>query len=130
MKNRICPSHEKELMDLHSNSLLLSATESLWHLRSRHFAKCTVKSTIVVLVLIADHIVDRIGATYICVPFVGQTPDDRVCTSKSCSFSYEIRIGRMIRVTKRNVVFDLCIAYPKGLVGTAMGRRTDTGKSE
>lgn len=130
MKSRICPTHEKDLMDSHSNSLLLSATESLWHLRSRHFAKCTVKSTIVVLVLNADHIMDRIGATYICVPLVGQTPDDRVCASKSCSFFYKVRIRRMIRVTKRNVVFDLCIADPEGLVGAAMGRRTDTGKSE
>jgi hypothetical protein len=117
-------------MDLHGNSLLLSATQSLWHLRSRHFAKCTVKSTIVVLVLNADHIVDRIGATYICVPSVGQTLDNRVCSSKSCSLFYEVRIGRMIRVTKRNVVFDLRMAYPEGLVGTTMGRRTDTGKSE
>jgi hypothetical protein len=117
-------------MDSHSNSLLLSATQSLWHLRSRHFAKCTVESTVIVFVLNADHIVDRIGATYICVPFVGQTLDDRVCTSKSCSFFDEVQISRMIRVTKRNVIFDLCMAYPEGLVGTAMGRRTDTGKSE
>jgi hypothetical protein len=130
MKSCIFPTDEKDLMDSHSNSLLLSATQSLWHLRSRHFAKCTVKSTIVVLVLNADHIVDRIGATYICVPFVGQTFDDRVCSSKSCRLFYEVRIGRMIRVTKRNVVFDLRMAYPEVLVGTTMGRRTDTGKSE
>lgn len=129
MKSRICPTHEKDLINSHSNSLLLSATESLWHLRSRHFAKCTVKSTIVVLVLNADHIVDRIRAANICVPLIGQTPDDRVCTSKSCSLFYEV-LGHMIRVTKRNVVFDLCMAYPEGLLGTAMGRRTDTGKSE
>ena len=130
MKSCICPTREKDFMNSHSNSLLLSATESLWHLRSRHFAKCTIKSTVVVLVLNADHIVDRIGAVYICVPLVWQTPDDRVCTSKSCSFFYEVQIGRMIRVTKRNVVFDLCMACPEGLVGMAMGRRTDTGKSE
>jgi hypothetical protein len=66
MQSRICPTHEKDLMGSHSNSLLVSATESLWHLLSRQFAKCTVKSTVVVFVLNADHIVDRIEATYMC----------------------------------------------------------------
>ena len=81
MKSRICPTHEKDFMDLHSNSLLLSTTESLWYLCSRHFAKCAINSTVIIFVLDADHIVDRIGATNICVPVVGQTLDDRVCTS-------------------------------------------------
>ena len=58
MKSRICPTHEKAFMDLHSNSLLLSATESLWYLRSHHFAKCTINSTVVIFVLDADHIVE------------------------------------------------------------------------
>jgi hypothetical protein len=117
-------------MDLHSNSLLLSTTESLGYLCSRHFAKCSINGTIVVLVLDADHIVDRVRTTNICVPSLGESPDDRVCTSKSCSFLYEVWISRMIGVTKGNVVFDLRIADSEGLVGKAMGRRTDTGKSE
>ena len=108
-------------MDLHSNSLLLSTTESLRHLCSRQFAKCAINSTVVILVLDANHIVDRIGATKICVPFVGETRDNRICTSKSCSFIDEVFIVRIIGVTKCNVVFDLCTAYSEGLVGMAIG---------
>jgi len=81
-------------------------------------------------VLDTNHIVDRVGATNVGVPVVGQTPNDRVCTSESCRFVYEVLIGRMIGVTKSNVVFDLCTNYSEALVGTAIGRRTDTGKSE
>lgn len=101
-------SHEKDFMDLHGNSLLLPTTEPLRYLCSRHFAKFAINSTVVVPVLDSNNVVDRVGARNICVPVVWKTANDRVCASKSCCFFYEVLIGRMIGVSKCNVVFDLC----------------------
>src|SRR5712671_314933 len=51
---------EKGSTDLHSDPLLLSTTESLWWLRSCQFAKSTSYVAIFVVVLDANHVVNRV----------------------------------------------------------------------
>jgi hypothetical protein len=48
--------------DLHSNSLLLSAAESLWWLRSRQFTERPANGTIWVVMLNTNNVVHRIRA--------------------------------------------------------------------
>src|SRR6266404_6822639 len=121
MEIRVRCAREEDSMDIHSNSLLLSATDSLWQLGYRHFAKCTINSTTIVIVLDANHVVDRVGAGNICVPVVGQTLYDGICASELCCFVYEVQIGRMIGVSKCNVVFDLDIVYSEAPLGRSLG---------
>src|SRR5579863_9383639 len=93
--------------DLHRNSLLLSTAESLRRLRSRQFAECATNGTIFVVVLNANHVMDRIRAGEICLPTIRQSFDHGVCAPETRSLIDKFMVSGIFGVTECDVVFDL-----------------------
>jgi hypothetical protein len=102
------PSPEEvRFSDLHRNSLLLSTTESLGWLRSREFAECATNGTILIVVLDANHVLDRIRAGEIGLPTIRQSFDHGVCTPEARSLIHKLTVSGIFGVTKCDVVFNL-----------------------
>jgi hypothetical protein len=120
----------KVLEDVHSNSLLLSTTKSLWWFCSRQFAKCTVYFASWVVALNANHIMDRIRTANISIQLVRQPPYHSVCTTEARCLVDELEVGGMFGITECDVVLNLVGNLFKGFkVKLFIERLTDSGKS-
>ena len=115
--------------DLHRNSLLLSTTESLWWLRSREFAECATNGTILIVVLDANHVLDRIRTGEVRLPTIRQSFDHGVCAPEARSLMHELIVSGIFGVTKCDIVFNLGRLFQKDYVETEVVRRTDTGNN-
>jgi hypothetical protein len=93
--------------DLHGNSLLLSPAESLRWLRSRQFAERTTNRTIVVVMLDANHVMNRIRAGEICLPIIVQSFDHCVCAPETRSLTDKLVVSGIFWVTECDIVFNL-----------------------
>lgn len=116
--------------DLHSNSLLLSSTQSLWRFCPRQFAECAVNVTSLVVALNANHVMDRIRPGNISIQLVRQTLDHSVCTSEARCLVDELNVSGMFGITEGDVVLNLVgNLFERVMIETIIVRRTDSGKS-
>ena len=93
--------------DLHRNSLLLPTTESLGWLRSRDFAECATNGTILIVVLDANHVLDRIRAGEIGIQTIRQSFDYGVRAPEARSLIHKFMVSGIFGVTKCDIVFNL-----------------------
>jgi hypothetical protein len=115
--------------DLHGNSLLLSTAESLGWLRPRQFAERATNGTIFIVVLDANHIMNRVRAREICFPVIRQSFDHGVRPPETRSLMDKLMVSGMFGVTECNVVFNLVKLFQKDYVSIEVIRHTDTGNN-
>jgi hypothetical protein len=97
-------------MDLQSESLLLSAAESLWWLRSRQFTERAANFTVWIIVLNTNNIMHGIGARQIGIPTFRQTFNHGVSASETRRLD-NLNISGMFGTTEGNVVLNLGATY-------------------
>jgi hypothetical protein len=93
--------------DLHSDSLKLSATESLWWLCSCQFTERAANGTIWIVMLNTNNVMHRIRAGKIGIPAFRQTFNHGVRTSETCRLVNKLKVSGMFRITERDVVLNL-----------------------
>jgi hypothetical protein len=115
--------------DLHGNPLLLPTAESLGWLRSRQFAERATNGTIFIVVLDANHVMDRVRAGEICPPTIRQTFDHGVCAPETRCLINKLMVSGMFGVTECDVVFNLVKPFQKDYVAIEVVRHTETGNN-